>query len=60
MSPLGATGDIAGLLLLVAAIAMTAAGSSRRECLVEDRVSRPAPLELEEAVGPGDHQHSVP
>jgi hypothetical protein len=62
MSPLGTAADLAGLVLLAAAsaIAATRIRTGPRPALVEDRVPRPAPLELEEAVGPGDHQDAVP
>jgi hypothetical protein len=60
-------GDVAGLALLALAMTVAAArflvswmASARRAPLVEDRVSRPRALQLEEAIGPGDQQHAVP
>src|SRR5215472_17166542 len=50
---LTATGGVAGLALLTWP-------ASQPARLVEDRVSGPRALHLEEAVGPGDHQDAVP
>jgi hypothetical protein len=93
MTALTSAAELAGLILLILAIALaarrrparprparpdlrlisrqaspaTAAGRppgwpARKPVLVlvEDRVSRPAALELEEAVGAGDQEHAVP
>lgn len=66
MNPLTNAGDLAGLILLAAAIVTTAALTAGQALaryaarLVEDRIASPAALQLEEAVGAGDQEYAIP